>query len=61
MLHSGITCYNDMYFTPDKTFEISIRKVCEIVKSIGIRARIGLCVMDLPTLDGQTAKEQMQV
>lgn len=41
MLKGGITTFNDMYFYPQATAEVS--------KDIGIRANIGLVVMDFPT------------
>jgi 5-methylthioadenosine/S-adenosylhomocysteine deaminase len=41
MLRSGTTCFNDMYFYPDHT--------AEAASSIGIRAVIGLIMIDFPT------------
>lgn len=41
MIRGGITCFNDMYFFPDKTAEVAIEA--------GIRASIGLIVIDFPT------------
>lgn len=41
MLKSGITCFNDMYFFPDAA--------AEAVHETGIRARLGITIMDLPS------------
>jgi 5-methylthioadenosine/S-adenosylhomocysteine deaminase len=41
MLKGGITCFNDMYFFPQAT--------AEAVLENGMRANIGMIVMDLPT------------
>jgi 5-methylthioadenosine/S-adenosylhomocysteine deaminase len=41
MLRGGITCFNDMYFFPDAT--------AEAVLETGMRAAIGMIVMDFPT------------
>lgn len=49
MLQSGITCFNDMYFFP----EIA----AEEVSQAGIRACIGLILIDAPTNWAQTADE----
>ena len=49
MLRSGTTCFNDMYFFPDI--------VAEQAKSVGIRASIGLIVIDFPTVWANSAKE----
>jgi 5-methylthioadenosine/S-adenosylhomocysteine deaminase len=44
MLRSGTTCFNDMYFFPEATVEA--------VKQAGIRASIGLIMIDFPTAWG---------
>jgi len=49
MLQSGTTCFNDMYFYPDITAEACIET--------GIRANIGLIVLDFPTIWAQHADE----
>ena len=41
MIRSGTTCFNDMYFFSDNTAEVCV--------NIGMRAVIGLIVIDLPT------------
>ena len=41
MLRSGITCFNDMYFFPDAAANAALE--------LGIRAAIGLIVIDFPT------------
>ncbi|CAK0779953.1 5-methylthioadenosine/S-adenosylhomocysteine deaminase [Gammaproteobacteria bacterium] len=41
MLSSGITCFNDMYFFPEETAEAAV--------TAGIRACVGLIVLDFPT------------
>lgn len=41
MLSGGITTFNDMYFYPDQTANASIK--------MGVRANIGLVVIDFPT------------
>ncbi len=49
MLQSGITCFNDMYFFP----EIAAQQA----EILGIRARIGLILIDAPTNWASTADE----
>jgi len=49
MLRSGTTCFNDMYFFPDVTARVAINS--------GIRAMIGLIVIDFPTIWAQDADE----
>jgi 5-methylthioadenosine/S-adenosylhomocysteine deaminase len=51
MLRSGITCYNDMYFFPDVEGEV--------VNQVGIRATIGLIVLDFPTPWGKDAADYL--
>ncbi len=41
MIKSGITCFNDMYFFPESSTEATI--------SAGLRANIGMVVIDFPT------------
>ena len=62
MLAGGITCFNDMYFYPVAA--------AEAAKQIGIRANLGLVVLEFPTnyandaedyIDkGTTAKDQLR-
>ncbi len=52
MLRSGTTCFNDMYFYP----EVSAR----IAKRIGIRASIGLIVLDFATMWAANAEEYIE-
>ncbi|MEN7343585.1 MAG: TRZ/ATZ family hydrolase, partial [Pseudomonadota bacterium] len=42
MIKGGITCFNDMYFSPDI--------VAEVASEIRMRASIGLIVIDFPTV-----------
>ncbi len=49
MLRSGTTCFNDMYFYPD----VSAR----VAAHAGIRACVGLIVIDFPTVWAQDADE----
>lgn len=49
MLKSGTTCFNDMYFFADDT-----ARVC---MDIGMRAVVGLIVVDFPTVWAQTWEE----
>jgi len=49
MLRSGTTCFNDMYFFPDV--------VAEEAQHAGIRASIGLIVIDFPTVWANDADE----
>ena len=51
MLRSGTTCFNDMYFFPDSA--------AEICASVGMRAMIGLIVIDLPTLWATSSDEYL--
>ena len=51
MIRSGTTCFNDMYFFPDYTAEASIEA--------GIRAVIGLIVVDFPSSWAQDAREYL--
>ena len=49
MLQSGTTCFNDMYFFPDET--------ARIANSVGMRAVVGLIVLDFPTVWAADADE----
>lgn len=49
MLRSGTTCFNDMYFFPDVTARVAAQ--------CGIRACVGLIVIDFPTVWAQNAGE----
>lgn len=49
MLRSGTTCFNDMYFFPDIT--------ARAAKNAGIRACVGLIVIDFPTIWASNATE----
>ncbi|HEY9050650.1 MAG TPA: amidohydrolase family protein, partial [Gammaproteobacteria bacterium] len=49
MLRSGTTCFNDMYFFPDVT--------ARVARNAGIRACIGLIIIDFPTVWASNAEE----
>jgi len=49
MLRSGTTCFNDMYFFPNETANVAIET--------GIRACVGLIVIDFPTVWASDADE----
>jgi len=49
MLRSGTTCFNDMYFFADET--------AKVASDIGIRACLGLIVIDFPTIWANDADE----
>jgi 5-methylthioadenosine/S-adenosylhomocysteine deaminase len=49
MLRGGTTCFNDMYFFPDVT--------ARAASSCGMRACVGLIVIDFPTVWAQDADE----
>ncbi len=51
MLQSGVTCFNDMYFFPDV--------IAEVVDEIGIRAGVGLILVDFPTVWAKNADEYL--
>jgi len=51
MLRSGTTCFQDMYFMPDKA--------AEAVQNTGIRASIGLVVIDFATAWAKNAQEHL--
>lgn len=49
MIRGGTTCFNDMYFFPDRTAEVAIE--------VGMRACIGLIVIDFPTAWAKDSQE----
>ncbi len=49
MLRGGVTCFNDMYYFPDAVARVSAE--------IGMRACVGLIVLDFPTVYAQTAND----
>lgn len=51
MLRSGTTCFNDMYFFPDET--------ARVASEVGIRATVGLIVLDFPTVWARDAEEYL--
>lgn len=51
MLRSGTTCFNDMYFFPEET--------ARAAHEAGIRATIGLIILDLPTVWARDANEYL--
>ena len=52
MLMSGTTCFNDMYFFPDITGKV--------VAEAGIRATLGMIVIDFPSAWAQDANEYLE-
>src|SRR3972149_6863525 len=51
MLRGGTTCFNDMYFFPDAA--------ARVASSSGIRAAIGLIIIDFPTAWASDAQEYL--
>ncbi len=51
MIRSGTTCFSDMYFFADKT--------AEVASTAGIRAVIGLIIIDFPTAWARDADEYL--
>ncbi len=49
MLRGGVTCFNDMYFFAEKTAQVATKA--------GIRARIGMILLDFPTQYANDADE----
>jgi len=49
MIRSGTTCFNDMYFFPDITARVAAEK--------GMRASIGLILIDFPTVWANNSEE----
>ena len=52
MLRSGTTCFTDMYFFPDV--------IASAVNQSGMRAAIGMIVLDFPTVWAQNADEYIE-
>lgn len=52
MLRCGTTCFNDMYFFPDV--------VAERVEAVGMRASVGMIVIDVPTVWAANADEYLE-
>ncbi|MDH5571694.1 MAG: TRZ/ATZ family hydrolase [Gammaproteobacteria bacterium] len=52
MLRSGTTCFNDMYFFPDEA--------ARAAEHAGIRATVGLIVIDFPTAWAQNPDEYLE-
>ncbi len=51
MLRGGTTCFNDMYFYPDIT--------ARVAAEAGIRACVGLIIIDFPTVWANSAEEYL--
>ncbi|WP_423823829.1 TRZ/ATZ family hydrolase [Salinisphaera sp. SPP-AMP-43] len=51
MIRSGTTCFNDMYFCPDA--------VAERVDAAGMRAAVGMILIDFPSIWAATADEYL--
>jgi len=51
MLRGGTTCFNDMYFFPEDT--------ARVASSIGMRAVVGLILIDVPTVWARDAEEYL--
>jgi 5-methylthioadenosine/S-adenosylhomocysteine deaminase len=52
MLRGGTTCFNDMYFFPDETARVAANS--------GIRATVGMIMIDFPTVWAKTPDEYLQ-
>jgi len=52
MIRSGTTCFNDMYFFPEVT--------AQVAQKAGLRASIGLMMIDFPTAWGSGPEEYLQ-
>ncbi len=52
MIKGGTTCFNDMYFFPDV--------VARVAKASGIRASVGMIVIDFPTVWAQNSDEYLE-
>jgi 5-methylthioadenosine/S-adenosylhomocysteine deaminase len=52
MIKSGTTCFNDMYFFPDES--------ARVAQEAGIRACIGMIMIDFPSAWAQSADEYLQ-
>jgi len=53
MIRSGTTCFNDMYFFPEIT--------ARTAQQLGIRAVVGLIVLDFPTVMAKNADEYLHL
>ncbi|MCI0400144.1 MAG: TRZ/ATZ family hydrolase [Gammaproteobacteria bacterium] len=51
MIRGGTTCFNDMYFFPEETAQVAVE--------VGIRATVGLIIIDLPSAWAKTADEYL--
>ncbi len=52
MIRSGTTCFNDMYFFPEAA--------ARAVESAGIRAAVGMIMLDFPTAYAQTPADYLE-
>ena len=52
MIRGGTTCFNDMYFFPDAT--------AEVAAAVGMRAMIGLLLIDFPTAWASDAEDYLR-
>lgn len=52
MISGGVTCFNDMYFFPEQTIEAAA--------AAGIRAVIGMIVIDFPTVYARNSAEYFE-
>ncbi|GAC1630236.1 MAG: TRZ/ATZ family hydrolase [Nevskia sp.] len=52
MIRGGTTCFNDMYFFPDATVEVAAE--------VGLRAAVGLLLLDFPTAWAADADEYIR-
>ncbi len=52
MLHGGTTCFNDMYFYPEAALEAA--------RAAGMRASLGMIVVDFPTAYASDAEDYLQ-
>jgi 5-methylthioadenosine/S-adenosylhomocysteine deaminase len=52
MIRGGTTCFNDMYFFPDV--------VADVARAAGMRASVGMIMIDFPTAYARNAEEYLQ-
>jgi len=52
MIRGGTTCFNDMYFFPDV--------VADVASEAGIRASVGMIMIDFPTAYARNAEEYLE-
>ncbi len=52
MIRGGVTCFNDMYFFPGET--------AAAASEVGLRASVGLIVVDFPTVWARDAEEYLE-